>query len=150
MMQLQQFCYDQGIEADIIETSDPVESAGEAAKFADAGIEQVIKSLVFYVDSQPFLVVVRGPDYVDENRLKDLLAAEDCRMADRDEVEAETGYEAGAVPPVSTDLQKIVDERVLEYDEVLGGGGSSHRLIALDPRFIVDERDFVGDIIDER
>lgn len=145
-IQLQGYCEENGIEAEFIETEKNTRSAQDAAKVLQVQPHQIIKSLMFYVDEEPFLVIVRGPDRVDEEELKALLEAEAARLADPEEVEDATGYSVGGVPPVSVDLPKVVDEDVLHYDTVYGGGGSENEMIGLDPRFIVGENDVVGDV----
>lgn len=146
LLHLQAYCRDHGIEAEFIETDRSTKSAKDAARVLQVGTDQIIKSLVFYVDEDPHLVIVRGPDSVDEDRLAELLAAESTRFASPDEVQEETGYSVGGVPPIGTDLPKIVDEHVLDHDTVYGGAGSEHRMIGLDPRYLIDEHDIVGDV----
>lgn len=146
-MQLELYCEEHGIEAEIIEVEETTKTAKDAARVLDTTIDHIIKSLVFFIDGEPFLVVVRGPDRVDEQQLAEVMAAETCRLAEPDEVEELTGYHVGEVPPVSIDLPKIIDETVLQYDEVYGGGGATNRMIALDPRFIIGEDDVVEDVV---
>ncbi len=146
---LEHYCERNGIEAEFIETTQSTKSAEDAARVLQVTADQIIKSLVFYVDGEAFVVVVRGPDRVDEDKLVELLAADDARFASPDEVEAETGYAVGGVPPVGTDLPKIIDEHVLNHGKVFGGAGSENRMIGLDPRFIIDENDLVGDVTEQ-
>ncbi len=145
-MQLQRYCEQNGIEAEFIETTQSTKSAEDAARVLQASPHQIIKSLVFYIDDESHVVIVRGPDRVDEDRLTELLAAEDTRFAEPEEVEEETGYAVGGVPPVGTNLPKVVDEHVLDNEKVYGGAGSGHRMIGLDPRFLIGEDDIVGTI----
>ncbi|MDY6769005.1 MAG: YbaK/EbsC family protein [Candidatus Nanohaloarchaea archaeon] len=142
---LEQFCEENGIEAEFIQT-DGSESAEDAARALNTTVEHIIKSLVFYADGDPVLVIVRGCDHVSEEKVAETLRAEQCRLAQPAEVEDETGFGVGAVPPVGADLDKLVDEAILEMDEVYGGGGAPDRVIGLDPRFIVGEDDLVADV----
>ncbi|MFB6294213.1 MAG: aminoacyl-tRNA deacylase, partial [Candidatus Nanohaloarchaea archaeon] len=134
-----------GIDAEFIETSGS-ETAEDAARALDTTTDHIIKSLVFYADGDPVLVIVRGSDHVSEDQVAAALHAEDCRLAEPDEVEDETGYQVGGVPPVGAGLPKLVDEDVLGMDEVYGGAGAPDRVIGLDPRFIVGEDDIVADV----
>lgn len=140
------YCAEHGIDAEFIETNTSTKTAKDAARVLKVGKEQIIKSLVFYVDEAPYLIVVQGPDRVDTDRLQELMEAETCRLAQPDEVKQETGYTVGGVPPVGLELPKIVDEAVLTHEKVYGGGGSKHCMIGLDPRFIIDENDLVGSV----
>ncbi|MDY6776490.1 MAG: YbaK/EbsC family protein [Candidatus Nanohaloarchaea archaeon] len=145
-MDLERFCEENGIEAEIIETEASSKTSKDAAEALDTTVEHIIKSLVFYADSEPVLVIVRGSDRVDESRVAEVLRAQDCRMAEPEEVKRETGFPVGGVPPVGAGLPKLVDEKVLDMDRVYGGAGSSNRVIELDPRFVVGEDDIVAKV----
>ncbi|MDY6765908.1 MAG: YbaK/EbsC family protein [Candidatus Nanohaloarchaea archaeon] len=144
-MTVQEFCRQNGIEAEFIHT-EGAETAEEAAAALDTTVDHIIKSLVFIADGDPVLVIVRGSDHVNEDRVADQLHVESCRLAEPDEVEDATGYSIGGVPPVGAGLTKLVDESVLEMDQVYGGAGAPDRVIGLDPRFIVGEDDVVADV----
>ncbi|MFB6265453.1 MAG: aminoacyl-tRNA deacylase [Candidatus Nanohaloarchaea archaeon] len=145
-MDLQRFCEENGIEATLIETEESSQTSEDAARALDTTVDHIIKSLVFYADGDPVLVIVRGSDQVSEEKVAEVLRAENCRLAGPDEVEEETGFSVGGVPPVGAGLQKLVDEKVLEMDRVYGGGGKGDRVIELDPRFVVTEDTLVADV----
>jgi prolyl-tRNA editing enzyme YbaK/EbsC (Cys-tRNA(Pro) deacylase) len=146
MDRLERYIDNSVIDAEILVMQGSTHSAEEAAETLGVSTDCIIKSLVFLVDEEPMLVIVQGSKRVDMDALKDLLAADDVDMAERDEVEEITGYSVGEVPPISLGLQKVVDEDVLDFEEVIGGGGATNKLVRLDPRFIVDEDTIVGDI----
>ncbi len=145
MDELQLFCERNGIDAEFLEVEEAA-TAEDAAQALDTSPASIIKSLVFYAADEPVLVIVRGSDHVSEEKVAAALHTDACRLAEPDEVEDATGFAVGAVPPVGTGLPKLVDEAVLAMDEVYGGGGASDRLIGLDPRFIVGEKDVVADV----
>lgn len=145
-MRLEAFCEEHGIEATFIDFDMATHTVEEAARALNTSARNIIKSLVFIVDGEPFLVVVDGTSRVDEEQLAEVLLAEEARLAEPDEVKDATGYRVGTVPPVGTGLRAVVDERVLEKDVVYGGGGTGSRMIEMDPRFIVDEDDRVEPI----
>lgn len=144
-MTVQEFCHRNGIDAEFIET-DGSETAEDAARALDTTVDHIIKSLVFMVEEEPVLVIVRGSDHVSEGKVSGALDVDSCRLADPHEVEDATGYAVGGVPPVGAGLDKLVDESVLQMDKVYGGGGAEDRVIGLDPRFIVGEDDLVADV----
>lgn len=146
MDRLERYIDNSIIDAEVLVMQGSTHSAEEAAETLGVSPDSIIKSLVFLVDDEPMLVIVQGSKRVDMEELEELLAAEDVDMAERDEVEEITGYSVGEVPPISLELQKVVDEDVLEFEEVIGGGGGTNKLVRLDPRFIVDEDTIVGDI----
>ncbi|MCJ7478765.1 MAG: YbaK/EbsC family protein [Candidatus Nanohaloarchaeota archaeon QJJ-7] len=143
--ELEIFCEQNGIEAEFREAPG-AETAEGAAEALNTTPEHIIKSLVFFADGEPVLVIVRGSDHVSESKVSEVLRAGKCRLAEPEEVEKETGFSVGGVPPVGAGLPKLVDSKVLEMDKVYGGGGKSDRIIALDPRFIIREDDLVEDV----
>ncbi len=145
---LEQYIEDSFIDATIIEVSDDVKSAKKAANALNTDKDNIIKSLVFKADNQPLLVIVPGPARVDEEKLASVFEVEDVTIASPDEVEEATGYEIGEVPPIGVDIQKVIDETVLDKDVVYGGGGSRNRMVKLDPRCIVDETARIAEVIE--
>ncbi|MDY6765795.1 MAG: YbaK/EbsC family protein [Candidatus Nanohaloarchaea archaeon] len=145
MRELQQFCEENGIDAEFIQTNGSG-TAEAAARELETTTDHIIKSLVFIADGDPVLVIVRGSDHVSEELVAAELHVEDCRLAEPGEVEEATGYEVGGVPPVGAGLKKLVDEDVLAMDTVYGGAGTPDRVIGLDPRYIVGEDDLVADV----
>lgn len=143
---LERFIEETVIEAEIIELAQNTKSAKQAAKALGTDKDAIVKSLVFLVDEEPYLVIVPGPARVDEEKLAEALDAEEARIGSPDEVEEHTGYSVGGVPPVSVPLPKVIDEAVMERHEVYGGGGSGNHVLKIDPRFIVDEDSVTADV----
>ena len=143
---LEEYCREQGIDAELIDTPASAKTADDAARALNTTPEHIIKSIVCIADEKPVLVIVRGQDRIDLPAVAAAVDADDARLTSPEEVEDITGYAVGAVPPVGTGLRTLIDEHVLQYDEVYGGGGAEDRLIALDPRFIVGEHDLVVDL----
>ena len=46
-----------------------------------------------------------------------------------------TGYDVGAVPPVGHKMQirAFIDEKVMTFDKVIGGGGEINKLLEISP-----------------
>ncbi|MDY6770392.1 MAG: YbaK/EbsC family protein [Candidatus Nanohaloarchaea archaeon] len=143
---LRRFLEESVIDGEIIELEQNTKSAKQAAQALGTDKDSIIKSLVFLVDDEPYLVVVPGPARVDEDKLCEALEAEEARIASPEEVEEFTGYEVGGVPPVSLPLPKVIDEAVVGKQEVYGGGGSGNHVLRIDPRFIVDEDSVTADV----
>lgn len=136
------------LDGEIIEMPGEVSSADQAAEKLDTQPQNIVKSLVFIVGDEPILTVVPGNSHVSEEKLADALGVEEDQVsiASPEEVEEETGYKVGEVPPVSVNLPKIVDNDVVGEEEVYGGGGSRHHLLKIDPRYLVDEETVVDNI----
>jgi len=100
-------------------------SAQTAAEEMDCGPEEIIKTLVFVADGNPLLVLVQGSRRVDEDRLRQVLQADDLRLAQPEEVVEHTGYRVGSVSPFDLDLPAIADATLLEQEEVRPAAGST-------------------------
>lgn len=148
MIDLEQYLRDSVIEGELLEFPQGTHSAREAAEALDIDQAAIVKSLVFEVDGDHYLVVVQGSARADADKIAELLEAEDADLLERDTVEEVTGFPAGGVPPIGVRLPKLVDEQVLEQETVYGGGGSGKRILKIDPRFIVDEDTVVDDIVE--
>ncbi|MDK2383925.1 MAG: aminoacyl-tRNA deacylase [Candidatus Korarchaeota archaeon] len=116
----------------LITTRGEVKTVRQAARELGVEEEQIIKTLVVITDEGPVLAILDGRSRLDLSKL-----GRGARLASPREVEEHTGYRVGEVPPVGIPLRTLVDERVLRWDRVYGGGGSIRRLVELDPRAIV-------------
>jgi len=116
----------------LITTQGEVKTVRQAAKELGVEEEQIIKTLVVITKDGPVLAILDGRSRLDLSKV-----GRGARLASPREVEEHTGYRVGEVPPVGIPLRTLVDERVLRWDRVYGGGGSIRRLVELDPRTIV-------------
>lgn len=117
----------------IIDTEGEVKTVKQAARELGVDEGQIIKTLVVITRKGPILAILDGKSRLDLSRL-----GEGARLATPEEVKAHTGYEVGEVPPLGIPIKTYVDERVLRWKRVYGGGGSVRRLVELDPRVIVE------------
>jgi Cys-tRNA(Pro) deacylase len=121
----------------ILEKRSTVHTA-EAAAATGLPLERVTKSLVFFADGQPVIAIIPGICKVDKGKLKAVLGARNVRIVSFAEAERYSGYPPGATPPVHhKKITRIVmDQRVMAFDTVYGGGGSRRKLIELKPQDI--------------
>ncbi|KXB08122.1 hypothetical protein AKJ58_00845 [candidate division MSBL1 archaeon SCGC-AAA385D11] len=126
------------IKVNFYEFSKPVLSVDSSAKELNVDPERIVKSLIF-VDEEgtPLLVIVTGDKRVDEERLSEVHGQE-VRLAKAREVEEFSGYKIGEVPPVGLVLKTFVDSKVMDFDTVIAGGGSTHALIKIGSADIVE------------
>jgi len=129
-----------------------LEKMGASAKFfrfeehtmtVDAAISRlgvsrnrIIKSMVFIDDEGlPILGIVTGEKRVSEKKLAIACKAKKVKRANSAQVKAFTGYDVGAVPPVGHKMQirTFIDEKVMFFDKVIGGGGEINQLLQLSP-----------------
>lgn len=104
----------------------PVRSLEQAAEERGQDPEQVVRSLLFRVSAEQFvMVLIAGSQQVDWRALRSTLEESRLTTASRDEVLRVTGYDLGAVSPfgLPQPVPLIVDESVLIPEELSIGSG---------------------------
>ncbi|MCB8976904.1 MAG: YbaK/EbsC family protein [Ardenticatenaceae bacterium] len=104
----------------------PIHSLEQAAAERNQQPEQVVRSLLFRLAQDEFLMVlVAGPQQIDWKQLRRLLGLSRLTMASPDELRRVTGYEMGAVAPfgLPAPLRILVDQSVLNQAEISLGSG---------------------------
>jgi Cys-tRNA(Pro) deacylase len=99
--------------------------------------EQIGKSIVLMVaEEAPVVVVVRGTDEVDTQRVAKHVNADpdEVRLAEPEEIQTYTGYPVGAVPPLGHErpLRTLLDDHVLDQDTLYVGGGSEDVMVEIE------------------
>jgi prolyl-tRNA synthetase len=90
----------------------------------------VVKTLIFQVDSDYVAVLVRGDDEVNDVKIKNLLGAEMVELAEADKVKELTGVSIGSLGPVGLSLKIIADKAVRgAHSVVVGANEESHHFI---------------------
>ncbi|MEF8848201.1 MAG: YbaK/EbsC family protein [Candidatus Thermoplasmatota archaeon] len=113
----------------------------DSSVLVDAEPDRIVKSLVFKDENDCFLLaIVSGNKRVDEEKLSKAHGSK-VRMAKAREVEKATGYKIGEVPPVSHDIETYIDSKIMDFDKVFAGGGSTHALIEINPKDILNLSD---------
>ena len=103
-----------------------IRSLEQAAAERDQRPEQVVRSLLFRLAEDEFvMVLIAGPRQVAWRALRHYLGESRVTMASREEVLAVTGCELGAVAPfgLSRPVRILVDESVQAEEEVSIGSG---------------------------
>ena len=125
-----------GFSFQVVELPDSTRTAREAAAAVGCTVGQIAKSLVFQgkESGQPLLVIARGSNRVNEERLAGL-AGEAVVFADADTVRAATGYVIGGVPPAghSQPLPTFIDEDLLDFTEIWAAAGTPFAVFRLRP-----------------
>ena len=132
---VEQFLKRGGIPAEIVELPVEVHSVEAAARAVDVESTRIVKSVLFFVADKPVLALGNGVERIDRSAiaLHFGVPVKLVRLADREEVLAETGYEAGAVPPVGhvKPLTTVYDRGLRSHDVVYAGGGSNRTLLRI-------------------
>jgi len=110
-------------------------TAEAAARAVAAPLGSIVKSLVFLIDGAAVLVLVAGDQRADVKRLRAALGLSKrrLRIAQPEEVLAQTGFEVGGVPPVghSQSLQTLIDRTLSRFEMVWAAAGSAHAVFPI-------------------
>ena len=114
-------------------------TAADAATAIGVTVGQIVKSLVFGVDSEIVMALVSGSNQLDEKKLALAAGGAKCARVDADAVREATGYPIGGVPPFghATQLRVFVDPDLLQYDEVWAAAGTWNDNFGANPKDIV-------------
>jgi Cys-tRNA(Pro)/Cys-tRNA(Cys) deacylase len=103
-----------------------VASLEQAASERNQRPEQVVRSILFQVRPEEFVMVLAaGPKQVDWRKLRHLVKRSRVRMATEEEVLNVTGYRIGTVSPfgLRNPVRVMIDESVLREEEISIGSG---------------------------
>ena len=112
----------------------PVDSFEQAASDRNQQPQQVVRSILFQVRPEEFvMVLMAGREQVDWRSLRKLVGRSRMRMATEDEVLEVTGYRIGTVSPLGMKRQVrvLIDSNVLREEEISIGSGVSNTAILL-------------------
>ena len=118
----------------VFEHQTPVMSFEQAASDRNQRPEQTVRSILFQVRPDEFMMVLMaGRDQVDWRKLRQLVKRSRVRMATEDEVLGVTGYRVGTVSPfgLKTPVRVLIDESVLREEEISIGSGVRNMAIVL-------------------
>ncbi len=104
----------------------PVNSLEQAAHERNQQPDQVIRSIVFRVGKDEFLMALMAGDrQISWPALRRYLGQSRLTMATEDEVRRVTGYERGAVSPfgLPQPMRILADESVFTHEEISLGSG---------------------------
>ncbi|SFS54563.1 proline--tRNA ligase [Marininema halotolerans] len=110
------------------------------SQFLDKQPTELVKSLLFIADEQPVLVLLRGDHEANEVKVKQVMEARHCELADDETVQRVTGAPIGFVGPVGLgdEVTILADHGVKRLqDPVLGANEKDAHFIHALP-----ERDF--------
>jgi Cys-tRNA(Pro)/Cys-tRNA(Cys) deacylase len=103
-----------------------VTSFEQAAADRNQKPEQVVRSILFQIRPEEFLMVlVAGPSQIDWKKLRQLVKRSRIRMATEAEVLGVTGYRVGTVSPfgLKKQVKILIDTSVLQEEEISIGSG---------------------------
>jgi Cys-tRNA(Pro) deacylase len=124
-----------GVDVHAREFAQGTRTAADAAEAIGVELGQIVKSLVFAVDSEVVVALVSGENRLDEHKLADAAGGYEVWREDADTVRETTGYPVGGVPPFGhrEPLRVFVDEDLLSYEELWAAAGTPHCNFPISP-----------------
>lgn len=133
----------QNIDFEIIEHDKPIITLADAAKYFP--IEKSVPTLIAQTDRGLIALFVSSSyGRVDFAGIKERFGFQKIKMADRKQIEIQTGYEAGEIPLVGLTIPCIMDKKLFQYDFVYGGTGNSMFTLKISPNSIANLNDIIG------
>ncbi len=139
-----------GIKHRVFIHEQPVSSFEEAASHRNQRPGQIVRSILFNIRPDEFLMVLMaGPAQIDWKSLRQLVKRSRIRMATEDEVLEVTGYRIGTVSPfgVKNQVRVLIDASVLKEEEISIGSGVRNMAIIMqsaDLRRVFEASDVVS------
>jgi Cys-tRNA(Pro) deacylase len=130
---------DRGLDIDVRTFPEGTKTAADAAAAIGVEVGQIVKSLIFAVDSEVVVAHVSGANQLDEKKLAAAAGGRKAARVDADVVRQATGYPIGGVPPFghATPLRVFVDEDLLAFAIVWAAAGTWNDVFALTPDDLV-------------
>ena len=123
-----------GIEHRVFIHEAPVNSFEEAASARQQRPGQVVRSILFQIRPEEFLMVLMaGPAQIDWKSLRKFVGRSRIRMATEEEVLEVTGYRVGTVSPfgLKNQVRVLIDASVLKETEISVGSGVRNTAIMM-------------------
>ncbi len=130
-----------GMEPEIRRFAQGTKTAADAAAAIGCELGQIVKSLVFASNGEPFLALTSGANQADTARLAGFFgAAEVARRATPEKAREATGFAIGGTPPFGHPgrLRVFVDRDLLAYHEVWAAAGTPDAVFPLTPQRLVE------------
>ncbi len=131
---------------------EPVHTPGqktiqEVSQFLNVPRQQQIKSLVYIVEDRPHLLLLRGDHQLNETKLAGVVASDQFRPAQADEIRSLFGADAGSLGPVGVSSLPIIADESLQGRRglVCGANRDDYHL-----KHVASGRDFEAKFADLR
>jgi Cys-tRNA(Pro)/Cys-tRNA(Cys) deacylase len=133
-----------GIAFQLFQHPGPIHSLEQAAQERGQQPEQIVRSIVFRLAEETFLMVLMsGPGQVPWKALRRFLGQSRLTMASEEELLLVTGYQPGTVTPFGLPraMHVLIDREVLNQTEVSLGSGVRGLAILMKPQDLLSALD---------
>ena len=109
-------------------------TAKDAATSLKCEVGAIVKSLLFKADDTFLICLVPGDKRCSLNKLKKILNKKDVRMANADEVKANTGFSIGGVAPIAhlKKLNILIDKSLGRFQSVFAAAGHPNSIFKIE------------------
>ena len=109
-------------------------TAKDAATSLKCEVGAIVKSLLFKADDTFLICLVPGDKRCSLNKLKKILNKKDVRMANADEVKANTGFSIGGVAPIAhlKKLNILIDKSLGRFPSVFAAAGHPNSIFKIE------------------
>ncbi|MEP7290076.1 MAG: YbaK/EbsC family protein [Chloroflexota bacterium] len=130
---LQAYLTEHNVAAEIVILAEETPTVPAAAAALGVSVDQIAKTVIFFVDERPYAVIANWVRRVDSRKLAERFAVnrKKIKLADGESVTKLTGYTPGTVPPLGhrQPLPVLIDPAVLTNEVVYAGGGGIAALL---------------------
>lgn len=129
---VKRFFEENGLENRVLEFEQSSATVEQAALAIGCAPEVIAKTMSFFVNDKPILIVTAGDVKIDNRKYKDHFH-EKAKMIPYDQVEACVGHAPGGVCPfrVNKDVTVYLDKSLERFDILYPAGGSSNSAVKL-------------------
>ena len=108
-------------------------TAKDAATSLKCEVGAIVKSLLFKADDTFLICLVPGDKRCSLNKLKKISNKKDVRMANADEVKANTGFSIGGVAPIAhlKKLNIFIDQSLGKFESVFAAAGHPNSIFKI-------------------
>lgn len=130
------FLCEEGIAHEIVHLPALADTARRAADLLGVPLAEVVKTLLFYLDTMPALVLVPGHRQADPQLIRSASGRADVALARPFEVLQLTGFRVGALPPcgLAVGLPAFADPEAFSPPVVYCGGGTTTTMLKIRSR----------------
>ena len=109
-------------------------TAKDAATSLKCEVGAIVKSLLFKADDTFLICLVSGDKRCSLNKLKKILNKKDVRMANADELKANTGFSIGGVAPIAhlKKLKILIDKSLGRFQNVFAAAGHPNSIFKIE------------------
>ena len=130
-----------GLSCTVVELSDAVRTAQQAADALGCNVAQIAKSLIFKTKEthQAVLILCSGSNRVNEKTIEQIIGQQIIK-ADAQFTREITGFAIGGIPPLghATEIPFIfIDQDLLSFDTLWAAAGTPHAVFSIKPKDLV-------------